>query len=103
MVEDNSILDGVYKICQACGQKRTLRNYRLLKSSEFGDGITLIADKFSKVCRCCEKHPEKQLKANRLEILREKMKRFKENEHKRLEKIKARELALEEGFKVYEK
>lgn len=102
-MEDKSILDSVYKVCICCGQKRTLRNYRLLSRDEFGDGLVSIADKFSNVCQCCERHPEKQLKKNRLESLREKMAHFKENEKKRLEKEKLKELNEESGIQVYVK
>lgn len=78
-MEEKSILDSVYKVCICCGQKRTLRNYRLLPRAEFGNELVTISDKFSQVCKCCEKHPEKQLKKNRIESLREKMARFKAN------------------------
>ena len=51
----------------------------------------------------CEKHPENQLKKNRIESIREKMARFKENEKKRLEKEKLKELNEESGIQVYVK
>ena len=87
---DISILDTVYKKCIFCGKNRTLRNYRFIPRAETGDGLVSFADKFSKVCKCCEKNPEQRLKTNRLEMLRTKMARFRENESKRLEKEKKR-------------
>lgn len=86
-----NVLDIIYKTCAACGKTRTLRNYRLLPHAEFGDGVVHIADKFSKVCKCCEAHPEQQLKANRLEFLKAKMSRFKANEAARLERERDKE------------
>ena len=85
MEEEKSILDTVFKTCACCGQKRTLRNYRMIGKSEVNDGLTLIADMFSKVCKSCETHPEMQLKSNRLAMLKSKMAQFKANEHARLE------------------
>ena len=102
-MEGKNILDTVFKTCACCGKTRTLRNYRVIPRAEFGDSPVSIADKFSKVCKCCEKHPEQQLKSNRLEAIKSKMARFKANEHARFEKIKKREFEREEGIKVYEK
>ena len=89
-MEEKSILDTVFKTCACCGKNLTLRNYRMIGKSEVNDGLTLIADIFSKVCKCCEKKPEMQLKSNRIAMLRAKMARFKENEKARLdaEKVK---------------
>ena len=89
MEEEKYILDSVLKKCVCCGQVKTLRNYRIdktQKSTESGG----ISDIFSKVCKCCEKKPEMQLKSNRIAMLRAKMARFKENEKARLdaEKVK---------------
>ncbi len=103
MEEEKSILDSVYKECVCCGKKFTLRNYRLLEKSDFGDGLVSIADKFSNVCKCCEKKPEMQLKSNRLANLREKMARFKENEKKRISKERQKELDEESGMTIYKK
>lgn len=94
-MEEMSILDTVFKTCACCGKNFTLRNYRMIPRAEFGDGLISIADKFSKVCKCCEKHPEMQLKSNRLALLKSKMAQFKANEHARLEKEKKRELEIE--------
>lgn len=102
-MEEKSILDTVFKTCACCGQKRTLRNYRMIGKSEVNDGLTLIADMFSKVCKSCEAHPEMQLKSNRLALLKSKMARFKENEKKRLDKEKLKELAEESGITVFNK
>ena len=98
-----NVLDIIYKTCAGCGKSRTLRNFRLLASAELGDGVTRIADKFSKVCKCCEAHPEQQLKANRLEVLKAKMARFKANENARLTKERDQEFEKEEGYAVYKK
>ena len=95
MEEEKSILDTVQKVCVTCGQKRTLRNYRMIGKSEVNDGMTLIADMFSNVCKCCEKNPAMQLKSNRLANLREKMARFRANEKKRLDEIKLKEMQEE--------
>ena len=95
MEEEKSILECVYKVCKSCGQRRTLRNYRLLEKSELADELILIADKFSNICKCCESHPEFQSKANRIANINEKMARFKENNRKRMEKIKAKEMIQE--------
>ena len=104
MIEnDKSILDTVFKTCACCGKNFTLRNYRLMPRAEFGDGLVSIADKFSKVCKCCEKHPEMQLKSNRLALLKSKMAQFKANEKKRLDKEKLKELNEESGIQVYVK
>lgn len=103
MENEVSILDSVFKTCAACGKTRTLRNYRLLPRAEFGDGVVHIADKFNKVCKCCESHPEQQLKANRLEVLKTKMARFKTNEAARLERERDKEFEKEEGIIVYKK
>lgn len=103
MENEVNILDSAFKTCAACGKSRTLRNYRLLTRAEFGDGVVHIADKFSKVCKCCESHPEQQLKSNRLEVLRAKMARFKANEAARLERERDKEFEKEEGFAVYKK
>lgn len=94
-MEEKSILDSVYKECVCCGQKRTLRNYRMIGKSEINDGMTLIADMFSNVCKCCEAHPELQLKSNRLDLLRSKREHFRQNAIKRIEKEKQKELELE--------
>ena len=103
MENEVSILDSVFKTCAACGKTRTLRNYRLLPRAEFGDGVLHIADKFNKVCKCCEAHPEQQLKSKRLEVLKAKMARFKANENARLTKERDQEFEKEEGFAVYKK
>lgn len=95
MEEEKSILDSVYKTCVCCGKSRTLRNYRLMSCSEFADGLVSIADKFSPVCKCCEKHPAQQSKSNRLALIREKMARYRANELKRIEKEKERIYDLE--------
>lgn len=94
-MEEKSILDTVFKTCACCGKNLTLRNYRMIGKSEINDGLTLIADMFSKVCKSCEKHPELQLKSNRLALLKSKMAQFKANEHARQEKEKKRELEIE--------
>ena len=104
MIEnDKSILECVYKVCAACGQKRTLRNYRMIGKSEVNYGLNLIADMFSNVCKCCEARPEFQSKENRLANLRAKMARYRENEMKRVAKERQHEFELEEGFVVYKK
>ena len=103
MEEEKSILDTVFKTCACCGQKRTLRNYRLLTRSEFGNNIVYIGDTFANVCKCCEAHPDMQLKSNRLAMLREKMARYKQNEKARLDKQKLKELAEESGITVFNK
>ena len=95
MEEEKSILDTIYKTCACCGQNRTLRNYRMIGKSEVNDGLTLIADMFSNVCKCCETHPEFKSKANRLDNLRKKMAGFKQNEKKRLDEIKLKEMQEE--------
>ena len=92
MEEEKSILDTIYKTCTCCGLSRTLRNYRMIGKSEVNDGLTLIADMFSNVCKCCEARPEFKSKENRLANLREKMARFKQNEMKRLDKVKHDEM-----------
>ena len=100
---DKSILECVYKVCACCGQNRTLRNYRMIGKSEVNDGLTLIADMFSNVCKCCETRPEFQSKENRLANLRAKMARYRENEKARLDKQKLKELNEESGIQVYVK
>ena len=96
MIEnDKYYLDSVFKKCVCCGQKRTLRNYRIVGKSEVNDGMTLIDGMFSNVCKCCEKNPAMQLKSNRLANLREKMARFRANEKKRLDEIKLKEMQEE--------
>ena len=94
-MEEKSILDTVFKTCACCGKNLTLRNYRMIGKSEVNDGLTLIADMFSNVCKCCEKNPAMQLKSNRLANLREKMAQFRANEKKRLDKIKHDEMCEE--------
>lgn len=103
MENEVSILDIVYKTCAGCGKSRTLRNFSLLARAEFGDGVARIEDKFSNVCKCCEKHPEQQLRSNRLEVLRAKMARFKANENARLKRERDKEFEKEEGIIVYKK
>ena len=95
MEEEKSILDTVFKTCACCGQKRTLRNYRLPTCSEFGNNIVYIGDTFANVCKCCEKHPEMQLKSNRLAMLREKMEKYRVNEFNRHKKEKEKALENE--------
>ena len=95
MEEEKSILDTIYKNCACCNQNRTLRNYRMIGKSEVNDGLTLIADMFSHVCKCCETRPEFQSKETRLANLRAKMARYRENEKARLDEIKLKEMQEE--------
>lgn len=94
MEEIENAFDHIYKVCAACGQSRTLRNYRLNEKTKVAEGSD-IRNIFSPICKCCEAHPNLQLKSNRLALLREKMVRYRANEMARLEKIKKRELDKE--------
>ena len=99
-MEEKSILDTVFKTCTCCGKNLTLRNYRMIGKSEVNDGLTLIADMFSKVCKCCEKHPEQQLKSNRIANLSERRKHFLENATKREQAKAMQEMNKEKAFKI---
>lgn len=77
MEEIENAFDHIYKVCAACGQSRTLRNYRLNEKTKIAEGSD-IRNIFSPICKCCEKHPEMQLKANRIEVLRAMRKKAEE-------------------------
>lgn len=97
-MEEKSILDVVFKTCACCGMKRTLRNFRAIKAS--GDGTISFGERFSKVCKCCEKHPEQQLKSNRIANLSERRKHFQGNAAKREQAKAMQEMNREKAFKI---
>lgn len=99
MEEEKSIFDTLTKTCIACGQTRTLRNFKVndnIRVSEDSDICSIV----SNVCKCCEKHPELQLKSNRVAIYAETLRKIREKKAAREHQEQMERFNKEKPIKV---
>ena len=80
---EGNIFESCYKRCKCCGQVKSLVNFRRLDIDEIerlNDALAWVAE----TCKICEGNEEHRDKSKRVEKIRSKMARYRENEQARL-------------------